>query len=526
MTRSKHSKLDLIDRGKLLSVLENQKNISRGRLFTANMLYDLPDMTRHFISGLNGEEYQIEHPIGFPGAYGAGWRAQRISSTGLIKAVNEVVQEVISRNMLLDSVKKLVDVCERQESSQAGHVQTGRDEDNIFRVKIAAEIFLSELEQWRIRLHGVWEHDESMRKACDQLYSLSRSYIQKAGFKSGSSAGLGVCHPCTDQLRSKMLDLHKMIESGDVQCSDVVFLKTFYIPSEKFRLNAAEADRYVDRVQRELQFVKEILFDKFSHDNIAKIHDVLLDVEVLDAERKLVGRTVCVIQELVDGGIDLFEWVQDWRRDTHAAFNTRPALDYPGVARYFFRKLMEAVAAMHDRRIFHYDIKIENIMVSRDTKALRLVDFGLGKVLRDGAAGDRVHSMDAPGVWYLAPEVRCAARGSATVPEAADLWSCGAVLLGLTVRKELRVGSSMQALLAANKLFGDTCLEDRFDADKHEDGPALKDLLLTYGPNYLHSNWIFTPKSLPNALLFHLALDRMSDHNHLFPKPRLNKTTE
>jgi serine/threonine protein kinase len=499
----KRHKPALIDRGELLRVLEFQARISKDRLFTDKKDFPVPNMAHHFVSGHEGEEYEIERPIGIPGAFGAGWRAQRISSKGLIKAVNEVVQREPSKTMLLTSIEKLINVCKQQESDQlcssglqAGYVQNGRiDEVKINCVKKAVEFFGSELEQWKNFFYENLEHDESMRKACDRIYCLSNLYIQKAGFKSGSGCVSGVCYPCIEQLKMKMQDLFKMIDSGDVKCSEVVFLKTFYIPSEKFGMHAAGKDKYVDRVQRELQFVKEILFDKFSHENIAKIHDVLLDADVLDGEKKSVGRTVCVIQELVDGGIDLYEWVNDWRRDTHASFPTRSALDYPGVARHFFRKLMEAVAAMHDRRIFHYDIKIENIMVSQDSKALRLVDFGLGKVLRDGIASDRVHSIDAPEVWYLAPEVRGARPGSETVPEAADLWSCGAVLLGLTVREPLRVWTSLEALLANQNVAGGGelagKLEARFDPEKHEDGPALKDLLLKYGPNSLRYMRVF-----------------------------------
>ena len=222
-----------------------------------------------------------------------------------------------------------------------------------------------------------------------------------------------------------------------------------------------------------------MLEEKFFHEDVAKTHDVFVEANLYDRDNKLVGTTACIVQELADGGIELYNWVSDWRRDTYATLNTRAALDYPGVAFYFFQSLIEGVAAMHRRRIFHNDIKIENLMVSRTTKALKIVDLGLGKVLRDGRdVGDRVHSIDAPYVHYLAPEVRAVHKGEATVPEAADVWSCGVVLHAVTVRCDWSrsLYASFEDPLSSDTFAGRTVLEDRFAAD-HDDGPALKDLL-------------------------------------------------
>ena len=390
-----------------------------------------------------------------------------------MNSINDVIQE--SKGVLSDAVENLVSEIELQSNDSA------EEEVKLNAVKNAVSAFEAELSQWKKKFDDA-APDELKLKAGEQVFRLCNSYIQQAGFKS--KAGKGMCFPSIEKLDENMKDFRKMIQAGKVDWEEIVFLKTFFIPTEKYPVHSVHDDiqKYVSRVHKELHCLKDMLDKKFSHENVAKIHDVLIEAAVLDQHRTHVGTTVCIVQELVDGGIDLFEWVHDWRRDTHAAFNTCAALDHPGVARYFFRSLMEAVSAMHERRIYHYDIKIENIMVSRASKALKLVDFGLAKVLgAPEGGGGRVHSIDAPAVHYLAPEVRGVREGGETIPESADVWCCGVVLLALAVRPRLDVALSFDALLAAEAAAGRTALRERLEGG-HEDGAALRDLLSRPAP--------------------------------------------
>ena len=456
----KRQKYSFIQPNELLELLEAQKNISASRLRTNNTTYNIPDITSYTIRG-DDQEYRVSSAIGYPGAFGAGWKASKLTSSELMSSINDVVRE--SSALLLKAVEDLIQATSLLEGARV-------DSTKIEDVKKAVRAFEDILISWKSEFD---QADDLKIHARDQILHLCCSYIQKAGFKS--RAGQGVCYPCISKLENCMKDFRKMIKDGRVDFEETVFLKTFYIPSEKFHSVPCLIQRYVSRVQRELDCLKEMQEKKFSHENVAKIHHVFINAQVLDREKKSIGSTVCIVQELVDGGIDLYEWVNDLRRDTHARFDTRAALDYSGVARYFFRSLMEAVAAMHDRRIYHYDIKIENIMVSRTTKALKLIDFGLGKVLRDVAGGgDRLHSIDAPEAAYLAPEVRGAQKGHETVPEFADVWCCGVVLLAITVPVALTVQYCFDELLAAQP--GHPKLRERIGDDR-EDGPALKDLL-------------------------------------------------
>ena len=59
----------------------------------------------------------------------------------------------------------------------------------------------------------------------------------------------------------------------------------------------------------------------------------------------------------------------------------RSILEDRGAVRWFFRSLMEGVAAMHSLGIFNYDLKIENIMVADGPTLKIMVRTPVGHVL-------------------------------------------------------------------------------------------------------------------------------------------------
>jgi serine/threonine-protein kinase len=93
----------------------------------------------------------------------------------------------------------------------------------------------------------------------------------------------------------------------------------------------------------------------------------------------------------------------------------------------------EAIAAAHDKRIIHRDLKPENLFLcSRDgsTPEVRVLDFGIAKVMRDDGDGVRSGVMTSTGVvmgtpFYMAPE-QLFSEGN--VDERADVWAFGVIL--------------------------------------------------------------------------------------------------
>eukprot|EP00928_Gymnodinium_smaydae_P077505 TRINITY_DN6087_c0_g2_i1.p1 TRINITY_DN6087_c0_g2~~TRINITY_DN6087_c0_g2_i1.p1 ORF type:complete len:1135 (+),score=233.96 TRINITY_DN6087_c0_g2_i1:474-3407(+) len=106
-------------------------------------------------------------------------------------------------------------------------------------------------------------------------------------------------------------------------------------------------------------------------------------------------------------------------------------------ARYVFRQLLEGVSYMHTRGVIHRDLKPENILIVRTSNApgetgaamdiydVKIADFGLSKVIHDGASTAKTF-VGTPQYW--APEVlKVRANGGSYGPES-DLWGLGAVL--------------------------------------------------------------------------------------------------
>nr|ART36310.1 C589 [uncultured bacterium] len=93
-----------------------------------------------------------------------------------------------------------------------------------------------------------------------------------------------------------------------------------------------------------------------------------------------------------------------------------------------------ALVAAHRVNIIHRDIKPENIMIRKDDRLVKVLDFGLAKITVPGRAvidaeADTQLRNTAPGVVmgtvaYMSPEQ---ARGDA-VDERTDIWSLGVVL--------------------------------------------------------------------------------------------------
>lgn len=163
-----------------------------------------------------------------------------------------------------------------------------------------------------------------------------------------------------------------------------------------------EMDTWVvlDRFRRE----REILMG-LDHPNIARF---------LDSGATGDGRPYFVL-ELVEG-LPLDQYCDDHGLGTDARI--RLVMD-----------ICRAVQYAHDKRVLHRDLKPSNIMVGADAK-IKLLDFGVAKVLGEGTAGKT--TLTAIGLrpltlGYAAPEHL---RGEA-VSAAADVYSLGVILYRL-----------------------------------------------------------------------------------------------
>jgi serine/threonine protein kinase len=118
--------------------------------------------------------------------------------------------------------------------------------------------------------------------------------------------------------------------------------------------------------------------------------------------------------EYVSGG-ELFQFVEERGRLS----------EYQ--AAKFLSQLLDGVEYLHQNRIYHRDLKLENILLDKDYN-IKITDFGLANMCEEG------HTLrTACGTpYYIAPEV---CLGQAYHGSETDIWSCGIIFYMLLTRK-------------------------------------------------------------------------------------------
>ena len=97
-------------------------------------------------------------------------------------------------------------------------------------------------------------------------------------------------------------------------------------------------------------------------------------------------------------------------------------------AHNFFKQLIVGVDYLHRRGIAHRDLKPENLLIG-EGDLLKIADFGLATVFRYEQE-ERPMTNFCGSIPYMAPEV----YRSEYRAEAADVWSCGIILVNMLTK--------------------------------------------------------------------------------------------
>jgi serine/threonine protein kinase len=143
-----------------------------------------------------------------------------------------------------------------------------------------------------------------------------------------------------------------------------------------------------------------------AHQNVAFLIECIGDEEFL----------YCML-DFYDGG-DMFDFVESKRGGL-------PDRD----ARFLFLQILDGLDFMHRNFICHRDMSLENIMLTKDLRAI-IIDFGMAlRLPKDPTTGDEVR-MPRMGICgkknYIAPEVL-----ENTAPffgHLVDIWAAGIIL--------------------------------------------------------------------------------------------------
>ena len=167
--------------------------------------------------------------------------------------------------------------------------------------------------------------------------------------------------------------------------------------------------------------------------------------------------------------------VMEWCRGGELTQLIKLGLDEVQIKSYF-DQLIDAYSHLLSLNIVHRDMKSQNILLSQDLKTIKIIDFGLSKVIRTDMTRTVVGSPA-----YMAPE----RLGAEDYDSTSDIWSLGIILYEMIYRanpfkdcrnkKSLIESANRPIVLAENR----TTMRARTTAvngkDEDEDGDDNED---------------------------------------------------
>ena len=169
-------------------------------------------------------------------------------------------------------------------------------------------------------------------------------------------------------------------------------------------------EKAVHRVRRRLlKLVSELEISKsLDHPNIVKY------LGAFETTHR-----ICIVHELVEGS-DLLE---------HLLENGKMSQDQVAVVVW---QLLSALEYCHTRNIFHRDLKLENVMITKDLE-VKLIDFGMSEVV---AKAEQPLKTVCGTPLYCSPEILFLHTSAANARNGfyggpADVWSVGVLIFAL-----------------------------------------------------------------------------------------------
>ncbi|PWO01232.1 Pkinase-domain-containing protein [Tilletiopsis washingtonensis] len=191
------------------------------------------------------------------------------------------------------------------------------------------------------------------------------------------------------------LGVHK--EWGEEVAVKLIKREKVGTPDGQLNINGPKDPAKMSKVEREIQVLKDV-----RHPNIVRLY------EVIESDRY-----IGIVLEYASGG-ELFDHIL-----AHKYLKERDACR-------LFAQLISGVSYLHQKKIVHRDLKLENLLLDRNRNVI-ITDFGFANNFEDKRDDLMATSCGSP--CYAAPEL--VVQDGLYAGSAVDVWSCGVILYAM-----------------------------------------------------------------------------------------------
>jgi serine/threonine protein kinase len=194
------------------------------------------------------------------------------------------------------------------------------------------------------------------------------------------------------------------------------------------------------------------ILKKLKHANIVKLFDIAMSDSKVELSLEYLP-------------LDLRKFI-DLYKDNSKVYN-------PKTIKYMIHQILKGTDYIHSKKIFHRDLKPQNILVCDRSLSCKLADFGLSRVF---SIPIRPYTKEVLTLWYRAPELML---GLNQYGVGLDMWSIGCIFGEMFMKVPLIKGDSeVDQLFKIFQIFGtptDEVLPGyKFFPDFNKDFPIWK----------------------------------------------------
>ena len=186
----------------------------------------------------------------------------------------------------------------------------------------------------------------------------------------------------------------------------IVKIVTNLLTKEKFAMKIYEKEKLNDISKKKCVYREVEILKRVNHENIAKLKDVINT-----------PKQILIVQEFVEG-ISLRDYYNKEIRNQKGISEHKSK-----IFKKIFKQIFEAMNYLHKNHMAHRDIKLENILMTKDY-CIKIIDFGFGMYNPE----NKLQTFYCGTPNYMPPEI---AFKKPYVGQKADLWSLGILIYKL-----------------------------------------------------------------------------------------------